>query len=64
MKRERLFFVIMLLLPFVLLVALEFGLRLVGFGDDYPLFIESASVPQALEANPEVARRYMEALAP
>ena len=58
-SRERLFYVVMFLLPFVLLASLEFGLRLVGFGGDYPLFVESATVPGALEANPEVAHRYM-----
>ena len=57
--RERLFLVLMLLLPFILLASLELGLRLVGFGGDLPLFVESVTVPGALEANPEVADRYM-----
>jgi tetratricopeptide (TPR) repeat protein len=49
----------MLLLPFILLATLELGLRLVGFGGNHPLFIESVTVPGALEANPKVADRYM-----
>jgi len=55
---RRLFTVLMWCIPAVFFVLLEVGLRLVGFGDDYPLFVP---VPEALDyqvMNREVARRY------
>ena len=57
--RERLFFVVMLLIPVLFLATLELGLRVGGFGGDHPLFVDSTAVAGSLEANPEVARRYM-----
>ena len=42
-SRERLFLLLMILLPLFLLAGLELGLRLVGFGGDYPLFVDSAT---------------------
>ncbi|MDE2956109.1 MAG: hypothetical protein OXU68_03755 [Bacteroidota bacterium] len=55
---RRLFTVLMWCIPAMFFVLLEVGLRLVGFGDDYPLFVP---VPEALDyqvMNREVARRY------
>ena len=48
----------MLLLPLLFFALLEGGLRLGGYGDDYPLFIPIDGYPQYLVQNREVARRY------
>jgi tetratricopeptide (TPR) repeat protein len=58
--RRRVFTAVMVALPFVLLVMLEMGLRLVGFGRSYPLFVP-APAPGYLLPNAEVARRYFPA---
>ncbi|HYH79943.1 MAG TPA: tetratricopeptide repeat protein [Longimicrobium sp.] len=50
----------MIALPFLLLGMLELGLRLVGFGRSYPLFVQ-APAPGYLLPNAEVARRYFRA---
>jgi hypothetical protein len=47
----------MLALPFLLLATLELGLRVVGFGRSYPLFVP-APAPGYLLPDAEVARRY------
>jgi len=46
-------------LPAALLLALEAGLRLGGFGAALPLFIDSPSQPGYREIDPEVARRFV-----
>lgn len=45
--------------PVVLLLLLEFGLRVAGFGSVEPLFLPSTSYPGYLEANGTVARRFV-----
>ncbi|HSR70703.1 MAG TPA: tetratricopeptide repeat protein [Acidobacteriota bacterium] len=57
--RRSTFKVAAFLLPFLFLALLEGGLRLVGFGDSYPLFVESSQAPGYLMANPRVIRRFM-----
>ncbi|MBX2819151.1 MAG: tetratricopeptide repeat protein [Rhodothermaceae bacterium] len=47
-----------LLVPVLFFVLLEGGLRLFGFGEDYPLFIQVPAEADYLYQNPEVARRY------
>ncbi len=48
----------MLLIPVLFFVLLEGGLRLGGYGDDYPLFVPVEGHPGYLIQNREVARRY------
>ncbi len=48
-----------ILLPFLILALIEGGLRLSGFGNSYPLFIEVREAPDYLRANRRVARRFM-----
>lgn len=48
----------MLLIPVLFFLALEGGLRLAGYGDDYPLFKPLEEDPRYLVRNSEVARRY------
>lgn len=57
-RRQRLYFVLMLLLPPLFFAALEGGLRLGGYGNDYPLFVPVPDFPQYRYQNREVARRY------
>ncbi|RMH54392.1 MAG: tetratricopeptide repeat protein [Bacteroidetes bacterium] len=56
--RRLLWTVLMVLIPVLFFVLLEGGLRLVGYGDDYPLFIPAPDAPAYRYQNPEVARRY------
>ncbi len=48
----------MLLLPVLFFALLEGGLRLAGYGADYPLFVPIEGYPEYLVQNREVARRY------
>lgn len=52
------FYVIMLLLPIVILTSVEWGLRLAGFGNSYPLFIPATGAEGYLQPNPELIKRY------
>lgn len=49
---------LMLALPVLFFVLLEGGLRLFGYGADYPLFVPMEGAPAYLVQNREVARRY------
>ena len=57
-RRRWLFTGAMLLIPVLFFVLLEGGLRVFGYGDDYPLFEPIEGYPQYLVQNREVARRY------
>lgn len=56
--RLRLFRLGMLLVPVLFFALLEGGLRLAGYGDDYPLFVPVPGAPDYLMQNRDVARRY------
>ena len=59
MKKTPLsFYLIALSLPFVLLLILEGGLRVVGIGQHQPLFIPVNNHPDYLQPNPDVIQRY------
>ncbi len=49
---------ILVAIPFLVLGALELGLRAAGYGDDYPLFIVAPKHPDYLQPNPQMAKRY------
>lgn len=57
--RRRVLAALTVLLPVVLLVLLEVGLRLSGFGRSYPLFVPVPEAPGYLRANRDVVRRFM-----
>lgn len=57
--RRRVFAVLTVALPFALLLLLEGGLRLSGFGQSYPLFVPVPEAPGFLRANRDVVRRFM-----
>ncbi len=57
-KKERIFQVIALLIPFIFFVVLEIGLRIVGYGQSMPLFIENPSAPEYMLPRPDVVKRY------
>ncbi|MEM9663404.1 MAG: tetratricopeptide repeat protein [Bacteroidota bacterium] len=49
---------LLLLIPTLFFALLEGGLRLGGYGDDYPLFLEVPGQPDYLFQNRDVGRRY------
>lgn len=51
-------YLLMILSPLILLGMLEVGLRVVGYGDDYPLFVPVEGSEGYLFQNRDVARRY------
>jgi tetratricopeptide (TPR) repeat protein len=59
--RRWLFTGIMAAVPVLLLVLLEMGLRLGGYGGWYPLFVDYPPEPEYLYPNQQVARRYFRA---
>lgn len=56
--RRRLFWALMLALPFVFFALLEGGLRLGGYGATYPLFVPIDAAGTVKMPNREIARRY------
>lgn len=56
--RERFFTVLAVLLPLLFFVLLEGGLRLAGYGDDYPLFLPINGFTDYLYTSRDVANRY------
>ena len=57
--KRRIFFGVMLLIPVVLLILLETGLRVFHYGGNLDLFIEGPEgYSEYLRCNPNVARRY------
>jgi len=57
-NQTKLFYIIMLLIPFVLLGTVEGVLRLTGFGHSYALFIPAAGIADFMQPNPELIKRY------
>ena len=52
------FYVLMWSIPILFFILLEGGLRIIGFGQDYPLFTPVEAAPDYLVMNREVAHRY------
>ena len=66
-SKRRLFTLILILIPFMLLALVETGLRVFGYGDDTRLFIEAPDeLSDYYRVNPTVARRffYMQSVLP
>ncbi|MDX1420556.1 MAG: tetratricopeptide repeat protein [Rubricoccaceae bacterium] len=57
-RRRLVFTGLMLALPVLFFALLEGGLRLVGYGDAYPLFVPVPGAPGYLVQSDDVARRY------
>lgn len=57
-RRRRLLLAVTWLSPLLILLSLELGLRLVGFGGSHPLFIDAPDMPGYRLANPQVIQRY------
>ena len=55
---KRLFWAITLLIPVFFFVLLELGLRVFGYGEDYPMFEAVEGHPDVLVQSREVGRRY------
>jgi tetratricopeptide (TPR) repeat protein len=58
LSRQIVFPVVAALIPVLFFILMEAGLRLVGFGGDYPLFQTLESHPEYLYPNGDLARRY------
>ncbi|MEO0556697.1 MAG: tetratricopeptide repeat protein [Bacteroidota bacterium] len=56
--KKRLFTVVMWLLPLLFFGLLEGGLRLGGYGADYPLFVDAPGAPGRIMPSRDVANRY------
>ena len=56
--RQRLFTLVAWSIPLLFFLALEGCLRLAGFGDAYPLFVELPQQPDYLQPNPDVIKRF------
>jgi tetratricopeptide (TPR) repeat protein len=57
-KKELLFKIIAIALPFLFLIFLEGALRLFKYGERYELFVENKDYPEYLYLNPEVTKKY------
>ena len=57
-KRKWVFYALMWSIPVLFFVLVEGGLRVIGFGQDYPLFVPVEAAPDYLVMNREVAHRY------
>lgn len=57
-KRKWVFYALMWSIPVLFFVLVEGGLRIIGFGQDYPLFVPVEAAPDYLVMNREVAHRY------
>lgn len=57
--RRRILAALTVLLPFLVLAAVEGGLRLSGYGKTFPLFVPVEGAPGFLRTNPYVVRRFM-----
>ncbi len=57
-ERKWVFYVLMWSIPVLFFVLVEGGLRIIGFGQDYPLFVPVEAAPDYLVLNREVAHRY------
>ncbi|MCY4672995.1 MAG: tetratricopeptide repeat protein [Bacteroidetes bacterium] len=57
-ERKWVFYALMWSIPVLFFVLVEGGLRVIGFGQDYPLFVPVESAPGYLVMNREVAHRY------
>ncbi len=58
-KYDTLFGIITGLTPLVFLVVLELALRLIGYNNSYPLFMDSPGAPGYMQVNPEVVKRFL-----
>jgi lysophospholipase L1-like esterase len=57
-KNKRWYWAIAICLPFIVLGGLEGILRLSGYGNDYPLFIENPANTNYLLPRPDIVKRY------
>jgi tetratricopeptide (TPR) repeat protein len=58
-RRRRIFALVAFSLPFVLILLLEGVLRLVGFGESFPLFVPVPEAPGFLQVNEHAVRRFV-----
>jgi Flp pilus assembly protein TadD len=57
-EKKGVFYALMWSIPLLFFVLVEGGLRVIGFGEDYPLFVPVEAAPDYLVMNRDVAYRY------
>ena len=57
-EKKRVFYALMWSIPVLFFILVEGGLRVIGFGQDYPLFVPVEAAPEYLVMNRDVALRY------
>jgi lysophospholipase L1-like esterase len=57
-RPRKIFYTILLLLPFILVGLTEFSLRFAGYGHSYPLFIDAEGLSGYSQPNPDLIKRY------
>jgi len=58
MSKSKVFFLITIALPVVLLILAEVILRVAGYGVEYPVFVDYPAHEQYRQINPDLGRRY------
>lgn len=59
--RKIVFYMVLLSLPFLILALVEIGLRLGGYGTEYPLFVPAEINKDYKQPNPQVIKRFFSA---
>ena len=57
-RQRVLLIVVLLAVPAAAFGLAELGLRIAGYGSDYPLFVPTEAAPGYLHSNPRIAQRY------
>tara|TARA_B100000745_G_scaffold300377_1_gene254093 strand:+ start:1164 stop:2981 length:1818 start_codon:yes stop_codon:yes gene_type:complete len=57
-SRKLIFYSILIILPLLILASIEMGLRMAGYGETYPLFIEAKAHEGYKQPNPDVVKRF------
>jgi lysophospholipase L1-like esterase len=57
-KRDKLFKVLAIALPFLIVIIFEILLRIAGYGSDFSTFIQSPQNEQLLKFNPDIPKKY------
>lgn len=55
------FYLIAVSIPFLIIICIEWGLRLADYGEEYPLFVETKQIPGYLQPNDKVIQRFFPA---
>ena len=62
--KKIVFYIIALCIPFIILLLAEAGLRIVSYGNTYPLFVPATQINGYWQPNPNLVKRYFSANMP